>query len=125
MKQKKPLVLIIEDDQDLSEIFSEAFTAAGFQAETFRNGKSALERLRTATPEVVSLDMHLPDVPGLAILKYIRTEKRLALTNVLVTTPDGPLVEQARELADFVLLKPVTFRQLRDLTSRLSSNSLE
>ena len=125
MNTGKPIALIIEDDEDLSIIFSEALNAAGFQTETIRNGQLALERLRIVTPEVVSLDMHLPGVSGLDILKFIRTEKRLALTNVVVTTADAVMAEHVRETADFVLIKPITFGQLRDLTARLSSASLE
>ena len=125
MNKEKPIALIIEDDEDLSVIFSEALNAAGFQTETIRNGQLALDRLRIVTPEVVSLDMHLPGVSGLDILKFIRSEKRLALTNVVVTTADAVMAEHVRDTADFVLIKPITFGQLRDLTARLSSNSLE
>ena len=125
MNTQKPIALIIEDDEDLSIIFSEALNAAGFQTETIRNGQLALERLQEVIPEVVSLDMHLPGVSGLDILKFIRAEKRLALTNVVVTTADAVMAEQVRETADFVLIKPITFGQLRDLTARLSSTSTE
>ena len=125
MNKEKPIALIIEDDEDLSVIFSEALNAAGFQTETIRNGQLALDRLRIVAPEVVSLDMHLPGVSGLDILKFIRAEKRLALTNVVVTTADAVMAEQVRDTADFVLIKPITFGQLRDLTARLSSNSLD
>jgi CheY-like chemotaxis protein len=123
MNTEKPLALIVEDDEDLSVIFSEALNAAGFQTETVRNGQLALDRLHTFTPDVISLDMHLPGVSGLDILKYIRSEKRLAMTNVVVTTADAVMAEQVRETADFVLVKPITFSQLRDLTARLSSAS--
>jgi two-component system, OmpR family, response regulator AdeR len=125
MNTDKPLALIIEDDEDLSIIFSEALNAAGFQTETIRNGQLALDRLHLVTPEVVSLDMHLPGVSGLDILKYIRSEKRLAMTNVVVTTADAVMAEHVRETADFVLIKPITFGQLRDLTARLSSASVD
>lgn len=125
MNTDKPLALIVEDDEDLSIIFSEALNAAGFQTETVRNGQLALDRLHIITPEVVSLDMHLPGVSGLDILKYIRSEKRLAMTNVVVTTADAVMAEHVRETADFVLIKPITFGQLRDLTARLSSNSVD
>lgn len=122
---KKPIGLIIEDDEDLSIIFSEALNAAGYQTEIIRNGRLAMERLKAVTPELVSLDMHLPGVSGLEILQFIRAEKRLALTNVVVTTADAVMAEQVRESADFVLIKPITFGQLRDLTSRLASTSTE
>lgn len=123
MNKEKPLALIVEDDEDLSVIFTEALSAAGFETETARNGQLALDRLHVITPEVVSLDMHLPGISGLDILKYIRSDKRLAATNVVVTTADALMAEQVRETADFVLVKPITFGQLRDLTARLKSTS--
>ena len=119
-KDEKPISLIIEDDEDLSSIFREALSAAGFETETIRNGRAALDRLKNVTPDVVILDMHLPLVTGSDILKYIRSEKRMAYTNVVVTTADAIMGEQVRETADFVLIKPISFGQLRDLTARLN-----
>ncbi len=124
-KTEKPISLIIEDDEDLSAIFREALNAAGFETEIIRNGRSALERLQDVAPDVVILDMHLPLVAGSDILKYIRSEKRLAFTNVVVTTADAIMGEQVRETADFVLIKPISFGQLRDLTARLNPIDLE
>ena len=119
-KDKKPISMVIEDDEDLSAIFCEALNAAGFETEIIRNGRLAIERLAVITPDVVILDMHLPLVAGPEILKYIRSEKRLAFTNVVVTTADAIMGEQMRESADFVLIKPISFGQLRDLTARLN-----
>ena len=122
---KQDISLIIEDDEDLSDIFSQALIAAGFETEIIRNGRLALERLALVTPEVVILDMHLPEVAGSDILKYIRSESRLAMTNVVVTTADAVMAEQVRDQADFVLIKPISFGQLRDLTSRLMPSKRE
>ncbi len=119
-QDEKPISLIIEDDEDLSAIFREALSAAGYETEIIRNGLLAIERLHNVTPDVVILDMHLPNVTGADILKYIRSEKRMAYTNVVVTTADAIMGEQVRETADFVLIKPISFGQLRDLTARLN-----
>lgn len=119
-KDEKPISMIIEDDEDLSAIFCEALNAAGFDTEIIRNGRLAIERLQNVAPDVVILDMHLPLVAGADILRYIRSEKRLAFTNVVVTTADAILGDQVRDTADFVLIKPISFGQLRDLTARLN-----
>jgi two-component system OmpR family response regulator len=119
-KDKKPISMVIEDDDDLSAIFCEALNAAGFETEIVRNGRLAIERLTVVIPDVVVLDMHLPLVAGSEILKFIRSEKRLSFTNVVVTTADAIMGEQMRESADFVLIKPISFGQLRDLTARLN-----
>ena len=125
MTPEKPLAFIIEDDEDLSIIFSEALNAAGFQTQMIRDGRLALEQLMESKPKVVILDMHLPGLSGLEILKYIRTDERLALTNVVVTTADALMAEHVRDSADLVLIKPITFSQLRDLTARLHPNTPE
>lgn len=116
---KKPYCLVIEDDEDLSIIFSEALKAAGFETEILQDGQNALDRVKVVTPDILILDMHLPHISGMDILSYVRGEARTELTNVVVVTADAIMAEQVRETADFVLIKPITFGQLRDLTSRL------
>jgi len=113
------LALIIEDDYDLSNIFAEALQAAGFETQIIQTGDAALVRLSSTTPNVVVLDLHLPRVGGVDILRQIRTDPRLAETRVIVTTADERLAETLREEADLVLVKPISFSQLRDLSSRL------
>ncbi len=117
-----PLALIIEDDKDLGFIFAEALRAAGFEAEVFRDGQLALDRLAKIIPSVVILDLHLPRVGGTEILKKIRQDDRLDKVRVVVTTADARLAEQADRQADFVLIKPIGFSLLRDLASRLCMN---
>ena len=113
--------LIIEDDEDLSVIFSEALQAAGFKTEIARAGDVALARLAVTTPEVVVLDLHLPRVAGMDILHQIRADPRLGATRVIVATAHPRMAESLRDEADLVLLKPISFSQLRDLAAILGS----
>jgi two-component system response regulator AdeR len=115
------LGLIIEDDDDLSVIFSEALQAAGFKTEIIQSGDQALARLAITTPEVVVLDLHLPRVAGMDILHQIRADARLAKTRVIVATAHPRMAESLRDEADLVLLKPISFSQLRDLAAILGS----
>jgi DNA-binding response OmpR family regulator len=115
-----PLALIIEDDYDLSIIFAEALQAAGFKTQIVRAGDTALMWLSSKTPKVVVLDLHLPRIAGTNILRQIRDDPRLKETRVIITTADARLAETLREEADLVLLKPISFSQLRDLAARLS-----
>jgi DNA-binding response OmpR family regulator len=115
----KSTAMIIEDDEDLSNIFSEALSAAGFETETVRDGQKAMDRLAFVTPSVVVLDLHLPRVAGMDILNYIRRELRLKDSRVVVTTADARMAETVGEQADFTLVKPISFSQLRDLAARL------
>jgi len=113
------LALIIEDDEDLSEIFGQALTAAGYTVEIIRDGQIAQDRIKQVVPKVITLDMHIPHIPGNVLLKQIRADERLAKTRVVVTTADAQMAESMRPSADLVLVKPITFSQLRDLTARL------
>ena len=118
-----PLALIVEDDVDLGTIFAEAIKAAGFDTEIIPNGRQAADRLTEATPILVILDLHLPHVSGRELLQQIRADDRLAQTNVIVTTADGRQAEDLLDQADFCMVKPITFTQLRDLASRLYPRS--
>jgi DNA-binding response OmpR family regulator len=112
------IAFVIEDDQDLSNIFTEALKAAGYQVETIRDGAIAQQRLKEANPEIIILDMHLPNIDGAQLLTQIRADERLAKTRVILATADALLGEYYNKQADLVLVKPISFSQLRDLTAR-------
>ena len=115
------LALIIEDDEDLANIFAEALRGVDFEVEHVADGQVAQERLKKGTaPYLILLDMHIPHLSGADLLtNVIRKDERLAKTIVIITTADARMGEAYTEQADFVLIKPISFVQLRDLTSRL------
>jgi CheY-like chemotaxis protein len=115
------LALIIEDDEDLASIFAEALRGVGFDVEHIADGKTAQERLVNGTPPfLILLDMHIPHISGGDLLtNVIKKDERLAKTMVIITTADARMGETYGDMADFVMIKPISFVQLRDLTSRL------
>jgi DNA-binding response OmpR family regulator len=117
----RPLAFIIEDDPNLSEIFAEALTEAGFTAEIVNRGDKALARLAETVPKIVLLDMHLPGVNGDEILRHIRTHPRLARARNVIASADHALAQTLEAEADLTLLKPVGSIQLRDLDRRFLS----
>lgn len=110
--------LIIEDDEDLSQIFTDALKAAGYTVETICDGAVAQERLKETPPYIIILDMHLPNVNGSELLEQIRADERYNDSRVIITTADALLGEYHRSKVDLVLIKPIPFSQLRDLTLR-------
>lgn len=114
-----PFALVIEDDPDLSDIFSEALSVAGFEVEVIQDGQVALQRLASVEAVVIVLDIHLPNVSGDIILQHIKADEKFAKTRIIVTTADTISAELLRDKADIVLVKPISFGQLRDLASRL------
>lgn len=117
------LAMIIEDNEDLAIIFAEALRAAGFETETIEDGQKAMEQLDASVPAIVILDLHLPQVSGERLLRRIRQDHRFADTRVIIATADPRLADMLKDDADLVLLKPISFGQLRDLAARLSSGS--
>jgi DNA-binding response OmpR family regulator len=119
----QPIALIVEDDAKLADIFSEAVKAAGFTAVVSVNGRSAIELLPSTTPTLILLDLHLPDLSGRDVLTAIRQGSHLQNSIIMLTTADAWLAETLRPEVDFVLMKPISFVQLRDLAARLRPSS--
>ena len=117
----KPLALIIEDDADATVIFEEAIQAAGFDTECIDSGTAAAKRLSDIVPALVVLDLHLPGVGGTTLLDQIRSDPRLASTQVIVITGDSTLADDPKlqTAAVQILVKPVTYSRLRDLARLL------
>ena len=118
----KNLALVIEDNADLSEIFSRALQSAGFEVEAILDGKIAQQRLQETTPNVIVLDMHLPSVDGPTLLKQIHADERLSKARIIIATADSAQAEFYRNMATIVMIKPITFSSLRDISARLKAD---
>jgi CheY-like chemotaxis protein len=125
-KPMSQLALIIEDDEDLASIFAEALRGVGFDVELVADGRVAQERLKNGVPPfLILLDMHLPHISGADLLtNVIKQDERFAKSVVIITTADARMGEAYTEQVDFVMIKPISFVQLRDLTSRLKPKEL-
>lgn len=115
------LALIVEDDEDLASIFAEALRGIGYEVELVADGRVAQERLKNGpVPFLILLDMHLPHVSGADLLtNLIKQDERFSKTMVIITTADARMGDTYGDQVDFVLIKPISFVQLRDLTARL------
>jgi len=115
------LALIIEDDEDLASIFAEALRGIDYEVEHIADGKLAEERLKNGViPFLVLLDMHLPHISGGDLLaNIIKKDSRFDKTIVIITTADARMGDMYGDQVDFVMIKPISFVQLRDLTARL------
>lgn len=116
---KKPLALIIEDDPKLATIFAGALGQAEYNTEIVLDGRTALARLADIIPSLILLDIHLPYHSGTELLQQIRTDTRMDQTRVILATADARGADQLHGQADLVLLKPISYVQLRDLAARL------
>lgn len=116
---KKPLALVIEDEEDLASIFSRVLDMGKFRCQAVRDGNLALEQLALTLPDLVLLDLHLPHVSGVEILRRIRANERLNHTRVVVVTADLVKAESLASLADAILVKPISINQLLETVAHL------
>ena len=115
----KRQALIIEDDSDAAFIWRKAMLDNDLDATVISEGDKASLALRELVPDVILLDLHLPNVSGLDLLKQIRSTPALNATKVVLITADYRMADSVETDADMVLIKPVTYSQVRELIERL------
>src|SRR5580698_8516018 len=67
-------ILIIEDDQVVANVYRNKLTVEGYRAETAADGETGLKLLRTFKPQIVILDLMLPGISGVDVIKEIRKD---------------------------------------------------
>jgi CheY-like chemotaxis protein len=115
---KRPLALIIEDDDELNEIFGYALRTALYDTEHVRDGVQAAKRLRELLPHLIVLDLHLPLRSGMDLLTDIKADPRFQHTAVIIVSADPRMADMLRDQVDLVLIKPVSLKHLSDLALR-------
>jgi DNA-binding response OmpR family regulator len=103
-------ILIVEDERHIARFLEFILQKEGYQLFVVNNGKAALNALSQFEPNAVLLDLGLPDMNGINVLKHIRLNEKLAATKVLVLTAtlyDGISDELDRAGADAQCSKPI------------------
>ena len=77
-------VLIIEDDQIIANVYRNKFAVEGYQAEAVFDGESGLKTMRTFQPDVMLLDLILPNMSGVDFIKQVRSEADFAKVPIIV-----------------------------------------
>jgi CheY-like chemotaxis protein len=112
-----PKVLIVEDHADSLEATSLLLKLTGYEVSTAGNGLEALASAVDKTPDVLLLDLSLPEMDGVTLIRTVRSYQRLASIPVIVLTGlvAGKLLEEAKMLnVSSILLKSSTsFDQIR------------
>ncbi len=95
-----PYILVVEDDPDQRDLVTRLLKGAEFDVEAATNGKDALSSVLLRMPDLVLMDLFLPEMDGPSLLEVIRSYLRLQSLPVVVLTGlgDSPIVERARQL---------------------------
>ncbi len=104
-------ILIVEDNSELLELLRLSLKQAGFKVVTASNGVSALESARSAAPDLVVLDLVLPELDGFAVCEILRREPETSAIPIVIltglSTEFGRLTGLASG-ADAYVTKPVS-----------------
>lgn len=99
-KRAMARVLIVEDAFDATEALASFLRKAGHTVSQAGNGKEALVEVITNSPDVVVLDLMMPDLDGPSFLEIVRSYLRMYSLPVVVMTgfPDSPMLDRIRRL---------------------------
>ena len=117
----KTKILVVEDEEDFRTILIHLLQKEGYQAFSAGNGEEGLKAYVKEAPDLVLLDVHLPDMTGFDICRKIRAEGPRAKTPIILCTVRSevaPVAEGLGSGADDYVVKPF---EIRDLLDRISS----
>lgn len=105
--------LVVEDDPDITSVIEDALKAAGFEVSTAADGRSAVEAARANPPDLVTLDLTLPQMDGIEVCRRIREYSDCYIVIVSARSDEIDRLIGLEVGADDYLLKPFSPRELR------------
>ena len=108
-------ILVVDDEPVLVDTIAYNLEQAGYQVITAADGASALEAAQRITPDLIILDIMLPEMDGLEVCRQLRREKNTATTPIMMLTAKGDEIDKVVGLevgADDYVTKPFGRREL-------------
>lgn len=103
------MIFCVEDDKSIRDLMIYTLASVGYEAEGFASGKELFEVLSTKSPQLIMLDIMLPEEDGLSILKKLKNDPRTEEIPVIMATAKGTEYDKVIGLdlgADDYLAKP-------------------
>jgi two-component system, sensor histidine kinase len=127
--QEKPIlksVLLVEDDPDIMALLQSALDDAGYPTLTASNGRAALDAALSNWPDLVLLDLNLPDMMGFEVIKTLRAHnfQNPVFAQSAWTAPEHKAKAIAAGCNEFII-KPLNINELKDLISVYFSNDTD
>jgi DNA-binding response OmpR family regulator len=113
-------IIVVEDNIQLNRLYCKALQKIATDVLPAATVQQSLTLLDSITPDILVLDMTMPDGTGLDVIKYLRSIPRCSKTRVIVTTGHSKYQMIAEEVGiDYYLYKPVSIPTLVDIVQRL------
>lgn len=108
----KPLVLVVEDDPAVRNLISTTLETREYRFRTASNGEAAILEAVSHNPDVVLLDLGLPDIDGVEIIRKIRTWSTMPIIVISARSEDTDKIDALDAGADDYLTKPFSVEEL-------------
>jgi len=125
MPDNQRTVLIVEDEVEAAELFGEMMRVNGYRVLKSFSSAPAIESLNTETPDLVILDIMMPDVSGLEVLRFMRREPKFKNTPVIIVSAKSMPADIRVGMeagASMYLTKPVGYLDLKQAVERLTAD---
>lgn len=112
---EKSMIYYVEDDNSIREIVLYTLHSMGFEAQGFADGQSFLKALEEDKPSLIMLDVMLPDIDGIELLKILKRQARTSDLPVIMATARDAEIEKIQALdlgADDYLSKPFSMMEM-------------
>ena len=119
-------ILIVEDEPDTAEMFAQMLRLSGYRVLKTYGGVSGMKQLLQDKPDAVLLDVMMPDITGLEVLRFVRREPKLAKLPVIIVSAKslpGDIEKGMEAGASVYLTKPVAFLELKKAVEDAIANS--
>lgn len=116
MADEKQTVLIIEDDLDVADMLNAYFRVQGYEVLTVNWGEDGIKAAQSSQPNLIILDIRLPDIDGFAVAEAIRTNRRTEHIPIIFLTEKRHRDDRLKGLelgADDYITKPFDIQELR------------
>jgi len=114
-----PRILVVEDDPDIASLIERNLTHVGYSVQTVGTGKAALDMVKRERPDLVTLDIYLPDIDGQEVLTTLKSDPETAHIPVIVVSVVSDGKESLEAGAIDFLSKPLEASRLIDAVSRV------
>ncbi|MGG4105980.1 response regulator [Paenibacillus lautus] len=113
-KESKHKVLIVDDQNGIRILLVEVFSSEGYETFQAANGKAALEIVKTHAPDLVLLDMKIPGMDGLEILKHIKQMNPDIKVIMMTAYGELDMIKEATDLGALMhFTKPFDIDEMR------------
>jgi len=108
----KPLILIVEDDKPIKKFMKVSLEAQGYKCLETEFGNAAITLIRSHNPDIIVLDLGLPDIDGLEVIEKVRNSTKARIIVVSARGREREKVEALDKGADDYLTKPFSVAEL-------------